>query len=58
MPEAQGRAEYMAALVLRTTSLDRAEAALAQGRIAHLRDPHRIVVPPGQAMGATLVFHP
>lgn len=58
VPDAQGRSEYMAALVLRTSSFDQAGAAFSAGAIAHTREAHRIVVPPGETMGATLVFHP
>lgn len=57
VPEAQGRSEYMAALVLRTSSLDQAEAALAAGGIARVREAHRLVVPASQTMGVALVFH-
>jgi hypothetical protein len=55
-PAAQGRAEYMAALVLRTASLDRAWAALRAGDIPAGRAPHRLVVAPDDAFGVALVF--
>jgi hypothetical protein len=58
VPQAQGRSEYMAGLVLRSSSLDQTEAALAVGAVAHTREAHRIVVAPTETMGATLVFHP
>ncbi len=56
-PDARGRAEYMAALVLRTTALDQAEAALTVGDIPFTREPHRVVVSPAETLGVTLVFH-
>jgi hypothetical protein len=56
-PGAQGRSEYMAALVLRTTSLDQAEAVLANGDIPCSREPHRLVVAPAHTFGVALVFH-
>jgi hypothetical protein len=51
-----GRASWMAALTLRTRSLDRAAAALDDGGIAMTRNPHRIVVPAAETMGVTLEF--
>lgn len=55
-PEAQGRAEFMAALVLRTASLDQAWAALHAGDIPASRTPHRLVVAPEDTLGLALVF--
>src|SRR6185312_2205399 len=56
-PDAGGRAEYMAALVFRTRSLDAAAAALGAGGIADVRrDGQRIIVPATAAFGATLEF--
>lgn len=57
-PDAQGRSEYMAALVLRTAALDQAAEALTQGGIPATREPHRLVVTPEHAFGVALVFHP
>lgn len=57
-PDAQGRAEYMAALVLRTAALDQTEEALTQGDIPFTREPHRLVVAPADTFGVALVFHP
>ena len=51
-PDSDGRDEYMAALTLRTRSLDVAAGAIAGGR----RDADRIVVPASQAFGVTLEF--
>jgi Glyoxalase-like domain len=57
VPAAQGRSEYMAALVLRTRSLDAAEAALRAGGIAiAARTPDRVLVGSDQTMGVTLAF--
>jgi hypothetical protein len=51
------RAEYMAALTIRTRSLDDAYAALAAGRINGVRrEPDRIIVPAAEAFGVTLEF--
>jgi hypothetical protein len=56
-PAPDGRAEAMAALVLRTADLDRAAAALHAGGIAGvLRDDGRLVVPAAEAFGVTLEF--
>ncbi len=56
-PAADGRDEYMAALTLRTRSLERAAAALATGAIKGVRrEPDRIVVPAAEAFGVTLEF--
>ena len=57
IPAAQGRREWMAALVLRTRGVDMAEAALRAGGIAlaeHTAD--RVLVGPDQTMGVTLAF--
>jgi hypothetical protein len=51
-PDSDGRGEYMAALTLRTRSLDMAAGTIANGR----READRIVVPPSQAFGVTLEF--
>ncbi len=55
-PEAAGRGQFMAALTLRTASLDRAAAAAQAGGIAAVREPGRLVVPAGTLGGMTLVF--
>lgn len=55
-PDGDGRSEFMAALTLRTRSLDAAARALADGTIPHLREGGRIVVPAATAFGATLEF--
>ena len=47
-----GRDEYMAALTIRTRSLDMAARAIANGR----READRILVPASQAFGVTLEF--
>jgi hypothetical protein len=54
---ALGRAEWMAALVLRTASPDQAESALVAGGIPiAARTPDRVLVGPQETMGATLAF--
>lgn len=55
-PAADGRKAWMAALTLRTASLDRAEAALRTGGVAHVRGPANLVVPAPELGGMTLVF--
>lgn len=56
-PAADGRDDYMAALTIRTRSLDRAAAALAAGQIKGVqREPDRIVAPAAEAFGVTLEF--
>ena len=56
-PAADGRDEYMAALTIRTRSLERAAAALAAGQISGVRrEADRIVVPATEAFGVTLEF--
>jgi hypothetical protein len=56
-PDGGGRAEYMAALTLRTLSLDQAASALA-GVAGLRREPARILVPAAAAFGCTLEFVP
>ncbi len=51
-----GRDEFMAALTLRTRSLDTAAAALVVGQVTTRREETRIVVPATAAFGATLEF--
>jgi hypothetical protein len=47
----------MAALTIRTRSLDATAAALATGQIPEVRrHPDRIIVPADQAFGVTLEF--
>jgi hypothetical protein len=56
-PAAEGRDEYMAALTLRTRSLEHVAAALAAGAIKGVhREPDRIIVPASEAFGVTLEF--
>jgi Glyoxalase-like domain len=56
-PAADGREEYMAALTIRSRSLDGASAALAAGRIRGIyHGPDRVVVPATEAFGVTLEF--
>ncbi len=56
-PADDGRDEAMAALTLRTRSLDHAAAALAAGKVQGVRhDTNRIVVPSTEAFGVTLEF--
>jgi hypothetical protein len=56
-PGGDGRDEYMAALTIRTRSLEVAAAALQSGGIAGVRrDADRIVVPASAAFGVTLEF--
>jgi hypothetical protein len=57
-PNAGGRSEFMAALSLRTRSLEAAAAALQAGGVAARREPERIVVAAGDAFGVTLEFRP
>ena len=56
LPGAAGRTEWMAGLVLRTTSLDRAAAALHAGGIAMRRDTDHILVPAAEADDVALMF--
>jgi hypothetical protein len=53
-PSGDGRAEYMAALVLRTASLDQAASAIAADAVE--RTPDRLLVPAAATMGVTLEF--
>jgi hypothetical protein len=55
-PDAAGRGQFMAALTLRTASLDRADAALQAGGVAAVRERGRLVVPARTLDGMTLVF--
>jgi hypothetical protein len=56
-PAAEGRDEYMAALTLRSRSLEHVAAALAAGAIKGVhREPDRIIVPASEAFGVTLEF--
>ena len=55
-PPDDGRTEFMAALTLRTNSLDQAAAALAAGGVTARREPERILVPATAAFGVTLEF--
>lgn len=55
-PEAEGREHFMAALSLRTHSLDRAARALRDGGIAATQDNRGITVAANVACGVTLVF--
>jgi hypothetical protein len=56
-PGADGPDEYMAALTIRTRSLDGAAAALQTGKIGGVkRTAERIVVPATEAFGVTLEF--
>jgi len=51
------RREFMAALTLRTRSLDRAAGALGAGSVKGFRqEPDRIIVPATEAFGVTLEF--
>jgi hypothetical protein len=56
-PSGDGRAQYMAALTLRTHSLARVREALRAGNIEGVRDEdERVVVPAAQAIGVVLEF--
>jgi hypothetical protein len=56
-PAGDGREEYMAALTIRTRSLDGTAAALAKGQVRGVfRGRDRIVVPATEAFGVTLEF--
>jgi hypothetical protein len=56
-PAADGRDEYMAALTIRTRSLDGAAAALQTGNIGGVRrTAERIIVPAAETFGVTLEF--
>ena len=55
-PEADGRDQFMAALVLRTLSLERASRALRDGCIAATQDSRGLTVAATAACGVTLMF--
>lgn len=55
-PEAAGREQFMAALVLRTLSLDRAARALRDGGVAATQDKGGLTVAATAACGVTLAF--
>ena len=56
-PDSRGRQDYMAALTLRTLSLDAAETALEAGRIRGVdRIGTSVLVPASEAFGVTLEF--
>lgn len=55
-PEAEGREQFMAALTLRTLSLDRASRALRDGCIAATQDGRGVTVAAAAACGVTLSF--
>ena len=56
-PDPAGRTSFMAALVLRTQSLDAAWTAIQAGGIADVRRTiDNVIVPAAEAFGATLVF--
>ncbi len=55
-PDAAGRRTFMAALTLRTRSLDQTAAALSAGGVDALREAARIVVPASAAFGVALEF--
>ncbi len=56
VPDAGGRSTFMAALSLRTRSLDHAATALAAGGIGVRRGGKRVVVPASAAFGVALEF--
>ncbi len=55
-PATEGRDQFMAALTLRTLSLDRAARALHEGGIAATQDSGGITVAASDACGVTLMF--
>jgi hypothetical protein len=56
-PAGDGRDDYMAALTVRTRSLERTAGTLAAGHIDRVRhESDRIVVPANEAFGVTLEF--
>lgn len=55
-PSDGGRDSFMAALTLRTRSLDSTASALARGGIAARRESGRIIVPAADAFGVALEF--
>ena len=56
--EAYGRDHYMAALTLRTKSLDMARAALARGGVNATGQPGQLIVPASAAMNCPIEFVP
>ena len=57
VPDAEGRTAYMAGLTFRTVSLQKAAAALQEGKIAGvIQNVERVVVPAKQALNAVLEF--
>ena len=54
--DAGGRAHYMAALTLRSRSLDMVRAALAASGVAAQDEPGRVLVPAHAAMGCPIEF--
>jgi Glyoxalase-like domain len=57
-PDGGGRSQFMAALSLRTRSLDAAATVLRAGGVAARREPERVVVAAADAFGVTLEFRP
>lgn len=57
-PDGGERSQFMAALTLRTRSLDAAAAALHAGGVAARREPHRIIVAATDTFGVALEFRP
>jgi len=55
-PDDMGRAAFMAALTLRTHSLDQASSALSAGAIDARREARSLIVPSTAAFGVTLEF--
>jgi len=55
-PDPEGRTEYMAALTLRTRSLDLAAQALRHGGIPFVQTGSHVLVAAAETMGATLEF--
>jgi len=56
-PDPAGRADYMAALTIRTASLAQAARVLQAGGISRARvEPQRILVPAADAMNVALEF--
>ena len=56
-PDSRGRRDYMAALTIRTLSLDAAELALEQGGVKGVdRIGTSVLVPASEAFGVTLEF--
>jgi len=55
-PDPAGRADYMAALAIRTASLAAAARALQAGGVAARIEPHRILVPAAAAMNVAIEF--